>query len=50
MGRGQGDGEPSQLGIEVLPVAVASLRAELAEARHLARELAGLTSEEADSS
>ncbi|MCX2953699.1 hypothetical protein [Lentzea sp. NEAU-D7] len=42
--------EPSELGIEMLPVAVAGLRAELSEARALARELAGMTPAQADSS
>lgn len=43
------DQEPSDLGIEMVPVALAGLRAELSEARDLARELAGLTPEQADS-
>jgi hypothetical protein len=43
-------GEPAELGIEMLPVAVAGLRAEIGEARALARELAGMTPEEADGS
>lgn len=40
--------EPAELGIEMLPVALAGLRAELAEARGLARELAEMTPEQAD--
>lgn len=40
--------EPAELGIEMLPVALAGLRAELAEARGLARELAAMTPEQAD--
>ncbi|HEX7303846.1 hypothetical protein [Lentzea sp.] len=42
--------QPSELGIEMLPVALAGLRAELGEARALARELAGMTPEQADCS
>ncbi|MFD4636191.1 hypothetical protein ACFWN2_02680 [Lentzea sp. NPDC058436] len=42
--------ETPDLGIEMLPVAMAGLRAELGEARGLARELAGLTPEQADGS
>jgi hypothetical protein len=45
-----GGQEPSELGIEMLPVALAGLRAELVEARALARELAGMTPAQADSS
>ncbi|SDK83842.1 hypothetical protein SAMN04488074_107264 [Lentzea albidocapillata subsp. violacea] len=41
--------EPTGLGIEMLPVAMAGLRAELSEARGLARELAGMTPAQADS-
>ncbi|WP_189153235.1 hypothetical protein [Lentzea pudingi] len=41
--------EPPDLGIEMVPVALAGLRAELSEARGLARELAGLTPDQADS-
>ncbi|WP_090096615.1 hypothetical protein [Lentzea jiangxiensis] len=40
--RAQGQ-EPSELGIEVLPIAIANLRAELTEARDLARRLEGET-------
>ncbi|SES32938.1 hypothetical protein [Lentzea albida] len=42
--------EPSDLGIEMVPVALAGLRAELTEARALARELSGMAVEDADSS
>ena len=42
--------EPAELGVEMVPVALAGLRAELGEASDLARQLAGLTPEQADSS
>ncbi|KOV85363.1 hypothetical protein [Nocardia sp. NRRL S-836] len=43
-------GEPSELGIEMLPIALAALRTEVGEARALIRELAAMTPEQADSS
>lgn len=42
--------EPAELGIELLPVALTGLRAELSEARALVHELTAMTPEQADRS